>query len=84
MKYALNQFEESTNQRFDLCVFLTCTDIFRDVEWIFFDKHIHVTDIMEKRFSQMSIYHINKIFLKEIFFTNHTELITEKEKSRLE
>ena len=34
LKYALNQFEESTNQRFDLCVFLTCTDIFRDVEWI--------------------------------------------------
>ena len=56
-------------------------DHFRDVEWIFFDKHIHVTDIMEKQFTQMSIYHINKKFLKEIFFTTHTELLTEKEKS---
>ena len=34
LKYALEQFEEHTNQRFDLCVFLTCTDIFRDVGWI--------------------------------------------------
>ena len=34
LKYALNQFENLNNIRFDLCVFLTCTDIFRSVDWI--------------------------------------------------
>ena len=30
LKYALDSFEETTKQRFDICVFLTCTDIFRN------------------------------------------------------
>ena len=34
LKYALNDFESLYNIRFDLCVFLTCTDIFRSVNWI--------------------------------------------------
>ncbi len=34
LKYALNEFENLNNQRYDLCVFLTCTDIFRSVTWI--------------------------------------------------
>ena len=34
LKYALNEFETLNNIRFDLCVFLTCTDIFRSVNWI--------------------------------------------------
>ena len=34
LKYALNDFENLNNTRFDLCVFLTCTDIFRSVNWI--------------------------------------------------
>ena len=34
LKYALNEFENLNNTRFDLCVFLTCTDIFRSVNWI--------------------------------------------------
>ena len=34
LKYALNEFENLNNIRFDLCVFLTCTDIFRSVDWI--------------------------------------------------
>ena len=34
LKYALDSFEKSTKQHFDICVFLTCTDIFRDTEWI--------------------------------------------------
>lgn len=34
LKDALDKFEYLTNQRFDICVFLTCTDIFRDPDWI--------------------------------------------------
>lgn len=34
LKDALNKFEKITNQHFDICVFLTCTDIFRDTGWI--------------------------------------------------
>ena len=34
MKDALHRFEKHTNQYFDICVFLTCTDIFRDTDWI--------------------------------------------------
>ena len=34
LKDALDKFEKLTNQYFDICVFLTCTDIFRDSDWI--------------------------------------------------
>ena len=34
LKDALYKFEKHTNQIFDICVFLTCTDIFRDTNWI--------------------------------------------------
>ena len=34
LKFALNEYEHLNNIRFDLCVFLTCTDIFRSVNWI--------------------------------------------------
>tara|TARA_B100001057_G_scaffold454580_1_gene500465 strand:- start:396 stop:1130 length:735 start_codon:yes stop_codon:yes gene_type:complete len=34
LKDALDKFECLTRQQFDICVFLTCTDIFRDTEWI--------------------------------------------------
>ncbi len=34
LKHALDEFEKLTKQRFDICVFLTCTDIFRNVEWL--------------------------------------------------
>ncbi len=34
LKDALDKFEKLTNQFFDICVFLTCTDIFRDTDWI--------------------------------------------------
>ena len=34
LKDALIKFEKLTNQYFDICVFLTCTDIFRDTDWI--------------------------------------------------
>ena len=34
LKDALDKFEKLTNQYFDICVFLTCTDIFRDTDWI--------------------------------------------------
>ena len=33
LKDALDKFEKLTNQYFDICVFLTCTDIFRDTNW---------------------------------------------------
>ena len=34
LKDSLDKFEKLTNQYFDICVFLTCTDIFRDTDWI--------------------------------------------------
>ncbi len=34
LQHALNDFEKISKKNFDLCVFLTCTDIFRDVGWI--------------------------------------------------
>ena len=34
LKDALEKFEALTNEYFDICVFLTCTDIFRDTAWI--------------------------------------------------
>ena len=34
LKHALNEYENLNNIRFDLCVFLTCTDIFRSTNWI--------------------------------------------------
>tara|TARA_B110000259_G_C13965209_1_gene382360 strand:- start:111 stop:818 length:708 start_codon:yes stop_codon:yes gene_type:complete len=34
LKYSLLRYEEIKNQKFDICVFLTATDIFRKVSWI--------------------------------------------------
>ena len=34
LRYSLNKYEKITNQKFDICVFLTATDIFRKVSWI--------------------------------------------------
>ena len=34
LKDALDRFEKHTKRYFDICVFLTCTDIFRDTDWI--------------------------------------------------
>ena len=40
LRDALDKFEKLTKQHFDICVFLTCTDIFRDTAWL--------TDAIEK------------------------------------
>ena len=34
LKYALNEAEEYFSTRFDLCVFLTATDVYREISWI--------------------------------------------------
>ena len=34
LQYTLKKTEENKNKKFDICVFLTCTDIFRDPSWI--------------------------------------------------
>ena len=34
LKYALLEYEKQVKSKFDICVFLTCTDIFREVEWL--------------------------------------------------
>ena len=34
LKYTLNETEKKFGYKFDLCVFLTCTDIFRNPNWI--------------------------------------------------
>ena len=35
LKHALLEYEEQIRSKFDICVFLTCTDIFRDVDWLY-------------------------------------------------
>ena len=35
LQYAINTFETYSGSTFDICVFLTCTDIFRQPEWIY-------------------------------------------------
>ena len=34
LKYSINKYEKIINQKFDICVFLTATDIFRKISWI--------------------------------------------------
>jgi CMP-N-acetylneuraminic acid synthetase len=34
LRHALTNYEKKTNQKFDIGVFLTATDIFRDIKWI--------------------------------------------------
>ncbi len=34
LKHALLEYEKITKVKFDICVFLTCTDIFRKISWI--------------------------------------------------
>lgn len=34
MQQALESYEEYSKEKFDICVFLTCTDVFRQPEWI--------------------------------------------------
>lgn len=34
LRHALTTYEKKTNQKFDIGVFLTATDIFRDIKWI--------------------------------------------------
>jgi len=34
LKYSLSEIEKIENTKFDIGVFLTCTDIFRDIQWI--------------------------------------------------
>jgi len=41
---------------------------FRNIEWILTDENIHVSEFLNKRFSQQSIYHIDKSYLKEEYF----------------
>tara|TARA_B100001057_G_scaffold478729_1_gene549509 strand:- start:4352 stop:5059 length:708 start_codon:yes stop_codon:yes gene_type:complete len=34
LKFSINMYEKITNKKFDICVFLTATDIFRKISWI--------------------------------------------------
>ena len=34
LKHALLTYESKVNKKFKVCIFLTCTDIFRKKEWI--------------------------------------------------
>lgn len=34
LQYALNEYEAYTGEHFDICVFMTATDVFRSPEWI--------------------------------------------------
>jgi CMP-N-acetylneuraminic acid synthetase len=51
LKYALLDFEKKTATKFDICVFLTCTDIFREVEWLY-----SAIDLLEKNADLDSVF----------------------------
>ena len=54
---------------------------FRNVEWLFTDENIHVSEFLKKRFSQQSIYHIDKSYLKEEYFKSKDKLSSNDKKS---
>ena len=51
LKHALLEYEKQVKSRFDICVFLTCTDIFRDVEWLY-----SAIDLLEKKENLDSVF----------------------------
>ena len=51
LRHALLEYEKQLGIEFDICVFLTCTDIFRDVEWLY-----SAIDLLEKKENLDSIY----------------------------
>ena len=54
---------------------------YRNVEWILTDENIHVSEFLNKRFSQQSIYHIDKSYLKEEYFKGNDKLSSNDKKS---
>ena len=55
LRDALDKYEKLTKQHFDICVFLTCTDIFRDSNWL--------TNAIEKLENNI-IYYLNNNLMK--------------------
>ena len=51
LKHALLEYEEQVKSKFDICVFLTCTDIFRNVDWLY-----SAIDLLEKQEDLDSVF----------------------------
>ena len=51
LKHALLEYEDQVRSKFDICVFLTCTDIFRDVGWLY-----SAIDLLEKQENLDSVF----------------------------
>lgn len=60
LKDALVRYEKLTNQRFDICVFLTATDVFRNIKWI--QKCVKILKNNNKYQSVFSGYATHKNF----------------------
>ena len=60
LQNALLEYEEYVGKKFDICVFLTCTNIFRKVEWI----KLAVNELKKnsKLDSVFSVHHLYKHF----------------------
>ena len=64
LKHALLEYEKIYN-KVELCIFLTCTDIFRKVEWL--DKAIEIMNNNSKIESVFSGYSTHKNFWQKNF-----------------
>ena len=60
LKYSLLKYEEIKKKKFDICVFLTATDIFRKVSWI--TKSVKILKSNKKLESVFSGYKTHKNF----------------------
>ncbi len=57
LKNALLEFEKFKNKKYDICVFLTCTNLFRKVEWI--KKAVNT---LKKKRNIESVFSVHKIY----------------------
>ena len=60
LQNALIEYEEYVGKKFDICVFLTCTNIFRKVEWI--KLAVNQLKKNSKLDSVFSVHHLYKHF----------------------
>ena len=57
LRHALISYESYTNQKFDICVFLSCTNIFRKVSWI-----IEAVDTLKTKKNIDSAYSVHQLY----------------------
>ncbi len=69
LKHALLEYETKMMNKFDICVFLTCTDIFREVEWLY-----SAIEILEKNETIESVFSASPTHKNYWQFDNENKL----------